>query len=284
MDKNKWFEKFEKGYLLKGLKQGPKSVIFAGIHGNEVCGVEAFYDIVPNLRLDAGEVYFVFGNPEAIKKNTRFTEFNINRAFREAKFYNSKIKKSYEYKRAQYLKKFLNKAEVLLDIHSTTNPGSKPFIIAEKNSKNITQYFTKKFVREVRGFGDIEPGATEDYMNNGGKIGMTVECGQHEDLNAIEIAKDTLLAFLEARGHIISKKNKPKNIRPIFKVESLYLTKTENFILKKQFIDFSPIKKGTIIGADGEEIIKSDRDGVIVFAHNCKGVGQEAFILGKKLK
>jgi succinylglutamate desuccinylase len=121
-------------------------------------------------------------------------------------------------------------------------------------------------------------------MNNGGKIGMTVECGQHEDLNAIEIAKDTLLAFLEARGHIISKKNKPKNIRPIFKVESLYLTKTENFILKKQFIDFSPIKKGTIIGADGEEIIKSDRDGVIVFAHNCKGVGQEAFILGKQLK
>jgi len=284
MNKKDWFLKFERGYLLKGQKPGPKSVVFAGIHGNEVCGVKAFYEIVPNIKLDSGEVYFVFGNPKAIQKNTRFTEFNINRAFRETKFYNAKIKKTYEYKRAQFLKKFLDKSEVLLDIHSTTNPGSKPFIISEKNSKNITPYFTKKFVREVRGFGDIEPGATEDYMNNRGKIGITVECGQHNDPKSIEIAKNTISAFLTACGHIVSKKINTKNTRPVFEVQSLYLTKSETFSLKKQFVDFSPIKKGTVIGTDGTQVVKSERDGIIVFAHNCKGVEQEAYILGKKVK
>ncbi|MBP6866152.1 MAG: succinylglutamate desuccinylase/aspartoacylase family protein [Candidatus Pacebacteria bacterium] len=284
MNKKEWFSKFEKGYLLKGQKPGPKSVIFAGIHGNEVCGVKAFYEIVPNLRLDSGEVYFVFGNPKAIQKNVRFTEFNINRAFRDAKLYNLKIKKTYEYKRAQYLKKFLNKAETLLDIHSTTNPGSKPFIICEKNANKITPYFTKRFVREVGGFGKIEPGATEDYMNDRGKIGITVECGQHNDPNSINIAEDTLIAFLKAQGHILDKTNTHKSTRPAFVVQSLYLTKTESFTLKKQFVDFSPIKKGAVIGTDGTEIRKSDRDGVIVFAHNCKGIGQEAYILGKKVK
>jgi len=278
-----WFEKFEKGYLLKGSKKGPKSVIFAGIHGNEVCGVEAFYNIVPGLTIDSGEVYFVFGNPEAIKKNIRLTEFNINRVFREAKFYNSKIKKTYEYKRAQYLKRFLNKAEVLLDIHSTTNPGSKPFIICEKNANKITPYFPKSFMREVGGFSDIEPGATEDYMNFNDKIGITVECGQHNDPKSIEIAKATILSFLKIREHVIHKEKLTKNVRPVMKVQTLYLTKSDSFSLKKQFVDFSPIKKGTVIGTDGTEVIKSDRDGIIVFAHNCKGVSQEAFILGKKL-
>ncbi len=283
MNKKEWFLKFKKGYLLKGQKPGPKSVIFAGIHGNEVCGVEAFYEIVPNLKLDSGEVYFVFGNPKAIQQNKRFIEFNINRAFREAKFYNPKIKKTYEYKRAQVLKKFLNKSTALLDIHSTRNPNGKPFIICEKNSEKITPYFSKNFVREVSGFGDIEPGATDDYMNNRGKIGITIECGQHDNPHAIEIAKGALIDFLKARKHIVETRKIRAINRPVFQMQKIYITKSESFHLLRQFPDFTAIKKGVAIGVDGDNIVKSEMDGVIVFAHDCQGTGQEAFILGKRL-
>ncbi len=284
MDKEEWFQKFSDGYLLDSGKPGPTSVIMAGTHGNEICGVKAFYQIVPTLNIEKGKVYFVFGNPRAIEQKVRLTEFNLNRTFRTANFYTKEIKKTYEYQRAQYLKKILTKADTLLDIHSTTNPGSKPFIICSKKGHKIATFLPKMFIREVWGFGDIEPGATDDFMDSKGKIGITVECGQHDDIKAVNLAKETILSFLIIRGHNENKVKNKQNKRPVFQMQRIYKNKSASFKLKKKFVDFSPIKKGALIGFDGLHPVNSDRNGVIVFAHDTHGQNEEAFILGKRIK
>lgn len=269
------------GYLMKkGREDGPTSLIIAGNHGNEACGIKAFEKILPTLVIEKGTVFFVLGNPEAITQNKRFTEANLNRMFRKASTYTAKIKKTYEYKRAQFIKMIMKQADVSLDIHSTTNK-STPFIICEKNAKNIVEHFPKQFTKTVSGFGDIEPGATDDYMNFQGKIGICVECGQHNDPKAEKVALDTISAFLQARGHVKNKKIPKVETRKHLHMYELYYSKTDEFKLTKQLDDFYEAKKGEIIAHDGGKPVKMKKDCVVVFAHDRHKKGEEAFLLGR---
>src|ERR1035437_8257717 len=143
--------------IIHGEKVGKTSIVMAGVHGNEICGINVLKKIIPDISIDEGTVLFVFGNPKAIKKKVRFIDFNLNRGFLPKSKYSKEIKKTYEYNRAQYLKKILNKGDALLDIHSTLN-NSDPFIICENNASEIISYFPKEFKRIVYNFDSIEPG------------------------------------------------------------------------------------------------------------------------------
>jgi len=194
--------------------------------------------------------------------------------------YSNKVKRTYEYKRAQELKKILNQGDALLDIHSTLHPN-KPFIICEKNALEIVSYFSKDFKRVVQGFDRLEPGATDGYMISHQGIGICIECGQHNSLSAANIVKKAIYSFLVARGHIDHLNIKKNENREIVKMNYLYKTKSNSFILDKKFSDFEKINKGMLIGVDGKENIKSPKDCVIVFAHNRGKKNEEAFLLGE---
>ena len=271
----------EKPKIFVGKKNGPVSIVVGGIHGNETCGINAILKILPNFVIDRGTVIFVFGNPKAIALNKRFVTYNLNRLFGQESSYDEKIKKSYEYKRAQYLKTIFDQADAMLDIHSTTNK-SKPFIICEKNADKIVKYFPKNFVRKVSGFGGVEPGATDDYMSSRGKIGITIECGQHNDGNAEKIAIKSIKAFLEILGHI-KKTKRPPIKRTAVHMMRLYHTKTNSFKLAKVMDDFYEAKKDELIGVDGKEEIRTDEKCLVVFAHNINKKDEEAFLIGKKI-
>lgn len=265
-----------------GKNTGSTSVVFAGIHGNEICGVEAFKKIIPKLNIDSGTVYFILGNPEAINKNTRYIDYNLNRLFKYDNKYSASIKKTYEYNRAIYLKKFLKKADALLDIHSTTNKN-EPFIICEKQSLKVANFLPSDFKKIVHGFEALEAGGTDGYMLSKGKIGICVECGVHTDKSSILLATKAIKNFLKSQGHILKNNSLLMINRPKFKMDSIYCTKTGTFKLFKKFKDFEKINKNQIIGADGNKVIKTKRDSIIVFAHNCDKKGEEAFLLGHEV-
>lgn len=266
--------------IIRGKNPGTTSIIMAGVHGNEICGVNVFASLLPNISIESGRVIFVIGNPRAVKKNVRFTEFNLNRAFLPASKYSSKIKKTYEYKRAQELKKILNQGDALLDIHSTLRP-CQPFIICKEKDLDIVSYFPKDFKRVTYGFDALEPGATDDYMTLRKRVGICIECGQHNSLSAATIAKKAIFSFLVARGHINHPRVKIIKNREIVNMNYLYKTKSSSFILDRSFSDFEKIKKGELIGRDGTQNIKSPNDCVIVFAHNRDKKNEEAFLLGE---
>lgn len=263
---------------LKGRESGPTSMVLVGIHGNERCGIEALEKLLPNLKIERGCVYVGYGNPRAIERKIRFTEANLNRMFNPDSMLSAKYLNSYEYGRAQYLKKYLSKSGALLDVHASLTPNSKPFIICEANAKEIIKYLPVDLV--VSGFDRIEPGGTDYYMNSIGKIGICVECGYFGSSESTQIAEESILAFLKARGHITNGVSPKK--QSYIRMYDLYIAKTDNFILSKQFGDFEEISKGQIVGIDGEKEVRFEKDAVILFARNRKRTGDEAFLLGEK--
>lgn len=262
---------------LKGMAPGPVSMIVVGVHGNERCGLEALDELLPTLAIEKGTVFIGYGNPRAIEQNVRFTEVNLNRMFKPDTLLTDAEKDSYEYKRAQFLKKYFDQSEVLLDVHASFTPESRVFVIAEPHANEVVRYLPVPLV--VHGFDAVEPGGTDYYMNTTGKIGICIECGYLGDLRSTAIAKESIVSFLVARGHMSGEAIRQE--QSYLHMYELYVTKTNDFKLAKQFADFEALSKGTVIGTDGEEEIRAEKDSIVLFARNRNKRGEEAFLLGE---
>ncbi len=267
----------EKYPIIKtGKNPGKTSVILAGIHGNEPCGIVAFESILDGLNIENGTVIFQIGNPKAVEKNVRFVDMNLNRAFKNIDELTENELKTYEYGVSVELKSLLDKSDALLDIHSSRNIDSKQFVITEPKNNFISEQLPFDLV--VSGFDEFEPGGTDSYMNLNNKIGICVECGQHDDPTAVDKAIESISSFLVAMGHTTGNNNKVKQEK--ISINFLYKNTNSKFTLSKVFKDFENISKDTIIGMDGDTVVTAPYDSKILFAHNIEGsVGQECFLL-----
>ncbi|MDO8512482.1 MAG: succinylglutamate desuccinylase/aspartoacylase family protein [bacterium] len=268
---------FEEIIRVTGKEKGRTSIILAGVHGNEKCGVEAIKRVLLSLEIERGCVLFGYGNPRAMEKNLRFTEANLNRMFKTENLLSANEKQSYEYSRAQCLKKYLDQADALLDIHASTTLNTTPFIICEENARENVVFLPANLV--VFGFDKTQPGGTDYYMNKIGKIGICIECGYLNDPQAVQIAEDAIFAFLKTFGHI-QNNLKPKK-QSYMLMTKLYITKTNNFVLSKPFYDFEKVSRGQEIGIDGGEEVCAEKEGVILFATNRNKINDEAFLVGE---
>lgn len=265
---------------LQGNEPGESSLILVGVHGDERCGVEAIQRLLPDLVIERGTVCIEYGNPRALEQSKRFTEANLNRMFKPDSQLNSQEKSSYEYQRAQYLKRLMDKAGALLDVHASFTPESRPFLICEPNGFDLAAHLP--FNTVVTGFDAVEPGGTDHYMNARGKIGISVECGYLGDPRSVDVATDAIRAFLRARGHLSSGIELPLISQSRIGMYMLYLTKTDAFQLARPFADFETVSPQEVIGIDGETEIRASKESVILFARNQNEAGTEAFLLGEK--
>lgn len=264
---------------IKGEKPGNTSVILAGVHGNERCGVEAFASLLTGLKIEAGEVIFLYGNPRSIIENKRYTEANLNRMFKPDDMLTESEIASYEYKRAQSLKIYLDDSSALLDIHASTSVTSNPFVICEENSREVVKYLPIDTV--VTGFDKVEPGGTDYYMNKNGKMGICVECGYLGDPSATKVAIDTIERFLIAREHIMGEDLIKE--QTWYKMYYLHIVSSSDYHLTSSLSDFTLLPEGTMIGIDSGIEIVIPRDSIILFAQQKASMGEEAFLLGEKI-
>lgn len=259
-----------------GKKKGTTSIILAGVHGDEKCGVDVLEKTLESVSIESGTVMYGYGNPKAIMLDKRFTEQNLNRLFYEGNC-NEEIKKTYEFDRAEFLKTYFNKADALLDIHASTTEQSTPFVICESNGFDIAKKLP--FPKIVSGFDACQPGGTDYYMNCIGKIGICIECGYHKDFLSRKIAQDSIKAFLKARGHI---KGDATRCNPEYKrVFRNYRANSNIFTLSKKFADFEILQKGDIVGDDGGVPFRSPKKCFILFAKNGTTINDEVFLLGE---
>ncbi len=264
---------------LIGKEAGPTSIILVGVHGDERCGVQALENLLPTLAISKGRVWIGYGNPPAIQANVRYTEANLNRMFKPNSQLSADDKKSYEYGRAKFLKKYLDQASALLDVHASFTPDTQTFIICEDNASNTAKYLPMDLV--VSGFDRVQPGGTDYYMNANGKIGICIECGYLGNEKSTKIAEESILAFLSARGHI--ERKTPKYSQSRIQIYDMYISKTSNFMLSKSFEDFEKISEGQLIGIDGQEEVRATRNCIILFARNREKIGDEAFLLAVEI-
>ncbi len=267
---------------LTGNKPGKTLTIMGGVHGNEICGVQALDKLRDELKIEAGELYLIYGNPRAIEANQRQTEMNLNRAFRPSEEMQDWEKRTYERARAIEIMPYLAASHALLDVHSSKTEKSTPFIICEPKSFHFARLLP--FPIRSNGWDKIEPGGTDYFVNRCGGFGICVECGHHLDPEApirAEIAIKTFLTIFGAKTG--SCPTEHPNQREIF-VHHIHHTKV-NFTPVRKFSDFEPLQENELIGHDGDTEIRSPAGNLLIIFCNKKDIpNEEAFILGKKMQ
>jgi predicted deacylase len=297
-----------------GQVAGCRLIITGAVHGNENCGTKAILRVMGELDtgkliIGSGTVTFIpITNPLAYKKGERAGDRNLNRNL----FPNSNPQ-DFEDHVANWLCPLLAQHEVLLDLHSF-NAASEPFVMVgprnndgplepfkhEKQERALARRLgVRRFVdgwlrtygdgvqRRLGNSGELQTvlrygmGTTE-YMRSVGGYALTLECGQHNDPQAPEVAYRAILNTLNFLGLIDAPS--PEPIAPE-KMEALSMVA----VYDKQHADdqfsqswssFDPVQQGEEIGrrVDGTPVL-AEFDGRILFPDSEAGANSEWYYL-----
>lgn len=261
----------------KGKLPGKNILVLAGVHGNESFGVDAINEVISSLKITKGKVTFIIANPEAIKQNKRFIEFNLNRCF--LKLQPNEIYDSLEGKIARKLMPYLEDADWLLDIHGSNSQGSIPFIICEEQSFEVAKQLPFDIISY--NWDRFQPGSSDYYMNTQNKIGICAECGYLGDSSSKEKAKQTITDFLILAGSIKGKiKNNPE--KKFIKIASQYKNRYGKFKKSRNFKDFELLDKNEVIGKDKNKKIYAKSGDRLLFVRDRENIGEECFLIAKE--
>jgi succinylglutamate desuccinylase len=299
-----------------GLGQGPRVIIMGATHGNEICGTQAIRRVMEELdsgklHIAAGSVTFVpIVNPLAYAKNTRSGDRNLNRDL-----FPKEHPQDFEDRVANWLCPLLGQHDVLLDLHSFNAKNGEPFVMvgpvnndgplepfrhADKERALARRLGVRRFVtgwlaaygggvqRRVRGSAAelqtvLRYGVgTTEYMRSTGGYALTLECGQHEDPAAPEVAYRAIvntLAFLK-----LIEAPEPAPV-PFEQMEALQMVVVHDKIdagdhFTRQWASFDPVAEGEQIGvrADGTPVL-AEFSGRILFPDTNAGPNQEWYYM-----
>lgn len=294
------------------LQAGPKLLILGAVHGNEVCGTLAIRRLIGEI--ERGEVQIKRGsltlvpvaNPLAYRLKRRHGDRNLNRNMRV-----TPAPQDFEDHVANVLCPLLQAHDVLLDLHSFHTPGTPFALIGPRNNDGDLEPVAKAEVEEalaqclgvgrfVEGWLDTYAQGVKDRQSRGanasinygvgttetmrryGGIAITLECGQHEEDAAPQVAYQAILNTLAHLGMVRAAPPAPtekcETIRLYQVVDRLH--PEDHF--SKDWRSFECIQRGELIAHrhDGTDLF-ANRDGWIVFPNPDAQVDQEWFYLAE---
>ncbi len=301
-----------------GMAPGTRLIVLGAVHGNETCGTQAIRRVISEIEsgqlvIAAGSVTFVpITNPLAYARQQRMGDRNLNRNLVPT---DKPIE--FEDRIANWLCPLLAQHDVLLDLHSFHTAGQPFVMLGPQDNSDTLEPFSRNAEETalalrlgVRRFvdgwldtyatgvarrlaagvsareADVSYGVgTTEYMRAQGGIALTLECGQHEDPAAPDVA---YRAILNALAHLqLSRAAQPA---PVAETEALRLYEViDRAHADDQFArawsSFDPVSQGELIGTrhDGTPVV-ADSVGYIVFPNPRAQVGQEWFYLAKPSK
>jgi predicted deacylase len=215
-------------------QSGPRLLVLGGVHGDETCGTEAIERARAGLQrgdlvLRRGSLCLVpVANPLARQLGRRAGERNLNRSFQP-----DPAPADYEARITNWLCPLLAGHDVLLDLHSFQRAGLPFAMIGPRDNTDALEPFARAAEEAqlahalgtsyvVEGWLDVYAArlarlgqdgdakalafgwGTNEYMRSQGGYALTLECGQHRDPAAVEVAYAAIvqtLAVLGMAGH-----------------------------------------------------------------------------------
>lgn len=276
-----------------GTEDGEHLLIIGAVHGHERCGEKAIRRIISELHsqqriIPRGRVTFIpVCNPKAYEQGKRFIDRNLNRAMRPRE----DTEGIYEYDVMNALCPFLDKADVLLDLHSFSGPGEAFIFVGPERAEEIeyARCLGARFL--LNGFADLysedtvdadEGVGTTEYFRKSSGIAVTMECGQNDKETTDETAYQAIVNALDYLAYPEKRSKAPE--RPLIKVVERIINTTGGK-LAKDWQNFDVVKKGDVIAIspEGEEIVCPD-DGYLVMPDPNPAIGIEWGYLGKQKK
>mgnify|MGYP001563186981 CR=1 FL=1 len=213
------------------------------LHGDETFGLKIKEKLL--------NVPVFVGNPEAVKKDVRYIDSDLNRCFP------GRADGDYEEKRANELLKELTKFEYILDIHSSSCDLDLFGIITKPNIKKIN--FAKK-IGLKRAIIMSEKIASGKSLIDNVPCGISLEIGPHKK-------KENVDQVLSSINNLLNDKILSDNRLELFEVFDI-IPREDN--LKYLIENFRPVKKGDLI-AEGNKKCYAPFDFIPVF------VGEKAY-------
>ncbi|HUD11220.1 MAG TPA: succinylglutamate desuccinylase/aspartoacylase family protein [Candidatus Saccharimonadia bacterium] len=261
---------------VKGPLPGPTVAIIGGMHGNELTGVHALKNILPKLQLKRGTLHAAYANVRAIEQGVRQLDKNLNRCFIAGS-----SGTGYEETRARQLMAVLDKSDALLDIHGYSDPDGEPFVICEDNAIDIATTLDINIIST--NWSKAEPGASDGYMYETGKIGICFESGplsrSKEYTPKAEKAIYQFLKYFDLVDTPVKYSTTPKRI---VEARTSVIRTGEHYYLDPSLRNFQRLTPGQVFGKDEDKQFVAGHDECIIFPSPSARIGAEAFILGKE--
>jgi predicted deacylase len=293
--------RWEKGaapyiHVLESGKPGPTVMVAALTHGNEVSGavvVDAL--LAAGLKPRKGPLIFSFNNIEAYHSfdaktpfKSRLVDEDFNRTWGRL----DQPATTVETRRAQVVKAFVERADLLLDLHSMHDDGV-PLMLAGPLDKGVA--LARKVgtpVDIIRDAGHAAGMRMRDYGGFGDphslKTALLIECGQHWEKSSQDVALATTLSFLAALDVLdpaFSKLHPVEKVprQRVITVTEAVTIETDNFTFAGPYTGLEMLgKKGTLIGYDGDrQVLTPYDDCVLIMPSRRLTRGTTAVRLGR---
>ncbi|MGJ7606161.1 succinylglutamate desuccinylase/aspartoacylase family protein [Variovorax sp. LT1R20] len=299
-------------HTFASLHPGPRLLVIGGVHGDETCGTAGIERIlaefdVGTLQLQRGELTLVpVANPLARRRLQREGERNLNRLFRP-----TEAPADYEARITNRLAPVIARHEVLLDLHSFQSEGEAFAMIGPRDNTGTLEPFARSHEEGqlalhigtpivVEGWLDIYAAGlaqraggapadeaaldfgrgTNEYIRSCGGYGVTLECGQHQDPQAPEVAWRAIRRTLALLGMaplpagLPAASAQPQLLRLASVTDRLH--EEDSFV--RDWATFDEVQRGEPIGMrhDGT-LVSAPDDGFIVFPNALALPGAEWF-------
>ena len=268
-------------HVLDSGKPGPDVMVQALTHGNEFCGAIALKQFLDEkIMPEKGRLTLAFANVSAYARfdfddpdRSRYIDEDYNRVWADEALLGTRD--SAELRRARQLRPFVDAADYLLDLHSMHEP-CRPIMVCAKSEKSAA------FSRRIGVPGDllIDTGhpAGLRMIERGGfgdpgspRTAVLIECGQHWEKGAADVAVDTLFRFLSATGAVnasICKSHTrlaPPAVQKLVRVTEAVVVKSMNFRFPYLFKGLEVVPKaGTVIATDGDTTWRTPYDDCVM--------------------
>lgn len=303
-------------HQFRSLQPGPRLIVTGAVHGNEVSGTQGILRAVQAL--DSGALVLRRGsltllpvsNPLAYARQQRIGERNLNR-----NLYPTSQPHDYEDRVANVLCPLLAEHDVLLDLHSFHAHG-EPFVMlgpqdntgtlepfahaareqalalrlgprrivegwlqtyAEGVRKRLARTRTQDRARLLSTDPRYGVGTTE-YMRSQGGYALTLECGQHADPAAPEVAWRAINHTLAHLGMIDGPPPQAVAQPQLLRLTEVIDKLDAGDRFTREWASYDPVARGDAIGLrhDGTPVV-ADADGYIVFPNPGASAGNEWF-------
>jgi len=299
-------------HTFASLHPGPRLLVIGGVHGDETCGTVGIERVLAEfdagtLQLQRGELTLVpVANPLARRRLQREGERNLNRLFRP-----TDEPVDYEARITNRLAPVIARHEVLLDLHSFQSEGEAFAMIGPRDNTGTLEPFARSYEEGqlalhigtpivVEGWLDIYAAGlaqraggapadeaaldfgrgTNEYIRSCGGYGVTLECGQHQDPEAPEVAWRAIRRTLALLGMaplpagLPAASAEPKLLRLASVTDRLH--EEDSFV--RDWATFDAVQRGEPVGMrhDGT-LVTAPGDGFIVFPNALALPGTEWF-------
>ena len=272
---------------------GPNVMVQALTHGNEICGAIALdWLLRQGFRPLRGQLTLAFANVEAYARfdaadpyPSRCVDEDLNRVWGDDQLFGPRD--SVELRRARQLQPFVDAADLLLDIHSMSEP-CRPLMVCGTVDKNAA------LARELgvpadllidtghaAGLRMIERGGFGDPASP--RRALLVECGYHWERAAAEVAIDTLVRFLGLTGMADADWVQARARLPLpaeqrlVRVTEAVVARSKDFRFLVPTVGLSVVPRaGTPIAQDGDHVWATPYDDTVLVmpgTHNLKPGG-----------